>query len=61
MSVPAVLPAVAETLDALHNSEGDYFEGAITTNNKGKLIFPYQLGRGIFEQDLIHAKVKGFK
>jgi hypothetical protein len=26
-SVPAVFPAVAETLDPLHNSEGEHFEG----------------------------------
>lgn len=32
-----------------------------TTNNKGKCIFHYQLRRGIFEQDLVHAKVKGFR
>jgi hypothetical protein len=30
-----------------------------TTNNKGKRIFHYQLRHGIFEQDLVYAKVKG--
>lgn len=36
-------------------------KGTTTTNNKGKHIFHYQLRHGIFEQDLVYAKVKGFQ
>ena len=56
-SVPAVLPAVAETLDPLHIlGTGLLWRGETTISNKDKFRFRYRLKQGTFEWALVSYK-----
>jgi hypothetical protein len=48
MSVPGLLPAVAEVLDPFNNSTGATLKVTVMTDNESKHILRYQFSPGTF-------------
>jgi hypothetical protein len=58
MSIPAVFPAIAETLDSSGTRKWTALKMETTTNNGDKNILPYRLSPGTFGYALLYRRRK---